>query len=316
MSLEIIKKGMLDTLQDGGRFGYQHLGITTNGPMDQFSSQLANALVGNELSEGVMEICFPAAHVRFLSAAIVAITGADFEATIHGQRIPLNTPIAVSSGTELRFKNNRGGRFGYLAVRNGFQIEKWLGSASTNLKAKVGGLGRALVKGDRLDFKQEFVVDETSIFPWSFPLQKNDSVIRCIEGNEFDWLTKLSQQQFYKQSFAISSTSDRMAYRLEGAALKQATKKELLSTVAHFGTIQLLPNGQLVCLMADHQTTGGYPRIAQVIAADLPTLAQQRPNDAISFQPVSLEDAEDLLLEQHTLLKQIQYSCRFKFRET
>jgi antagonist of KipI len=263
-----------------------------------------------------MEICFPAAHLRFLSAAIVAITGADFEATIHGQRIPLNTPIAVSSGTELRFKKNRYGRFGYLAVRNGFQIEKWLGSASTNLKAKVGGLGRALVKGDRLDFKQECTVDETSIFPWSFPLQKNDSVIRCVEGNEFDWLTKLSQQQFYKQSFAISSTSDRMAYRLEGAALKQATKKELLSTVAHFGTIQLLPNGQLVCLMADHQTTGGYPRIAQVIAADLPTLAQQRPNDAISFQPVSLEDAEDLLLAQHTLLKQIQYSCRFKFRET
>jgi antagonist of KipI len=107
-----------------------------------------------------------------------------------------------------------------------------------------------------------------------------------------------------------------MAYRLEGAALKQATKKELLSTVAHFGTIQLLPNGQLVCLMADHQTTGGYPRIAQVIAADLPTLAQQRPNNAISFQLVSLEDAEDLLLAQHTLLKQIQYSCRFKFRET
>jgi antagonist of KipI len=316
MSLEIIKKGMLDTLQDGGRFGYQHLGITTNGPMDQFSSQLANALVGNELSEGVMEICFPAAHLRFLSAAIVAITGADFEATIHGQRIPLNTPIAVSSGTELRFKKNRYGRFGYMAVRNGFQIEKWLGSASTNLKAKVGGLGRALVKGDRLDFKQECTVDETSIFPWSFPLQKNGSTIHCLDGSEFDWLTKSSQQQFYKQSFAISSTSDRMAYRLEGAALKQATKKELLSTVAHFGTIQLLPNGQLVCLMADHQTTGGYPRIAQVIAADLPTLAQQRPNDAISFQPVSLEDAEDLLLAQHTLLKQIQYSCRFKFRET
>ena len=313
MSLEIIKSGMLDTLQDGGRLGYQHLGINTNGPMDPFSFQLANALVGNELSEGVIEMCFPAAHIRFLSAAVVAITGADFEATIHGQRIPLNTPIAVSSGTDLRFKKNRSGRFVYLAVRNGFKIEKWLGSVSTNLKAKVGGLGRALAKGDHMDFKQEFVADETRIFPWSYPLQKNGSTIHCLDGNEFDWLTKASQQQFYKQSFAISSTSDRMAYRLEGTALKQATKKELLSTAAHFGTIQLLSNGQPVCLMADHQTTGGYPRIAQVIAADLPMVAQQRPQDAISFQRVSLEEAEDLSVAQHTLLKQIQYSCRFKF---
>jgi antagonist of KipI len=315
MSLEIIKSGMLDTLQDGGRYGYQHLGINPNGPMDCFSMQLANALVGNELNEGIIEICFPSATFRFLSSAIISITGADLDAAINGKSVSLNRPIAISIGDELRFKQNRNGRFGYIAVRGGFQIQKWLGSVSTHLKAKIGGVSRALKKGDRLDFNQEIVVDETRTFPWGFPLQKNESIIRCLEGNEFGWLAKKSQQDFYKQQFTVSPTSDRMAYRLEGTSLIQTNKKELLSTVAHFGTLQLLPNGQLVCLMADHQTTGGYPRMAQVIAADLPSMAQQKPGDTFSFQRVSLEEAENLALVQINELRQIQFSCRLKWKQ-
>lgn len=325
MSIEIIKAGMTDSIQDGGRFGFQHLGINPNGAMDLNAMKIANALVGNELNEAVIEMSFPASTFRFTRPALVALSGADFSAKLNGQHIPLNQPVLVASGSELKFTKVVDGVWCYLAVRGGLEIHDWLGSKSTNTKAIVGGFaGRFSKKGDRLGLNMNMEVTETKVFPWRanvsefyIPRSKStQTIIRCIQGNEIDWLTKKSKQNFLKKEFTISRQSDRMGYRLTGMPLKQSKKQELLSTAVSFGTIQVLPNGEPIVLMADHQTTGGYPRMAHVIGADRSRLVQCKPNERLLFSFVSIQEAEDLLMIQGRSLRQLQEACKFKLRET
>ena len=319
MSLEVVRAGLLDTIQDGGRFGYQHLGINPNGVMDKLAMHIANALVGNAYNEAVIEMAFPAAIFIFNNACLIALSGADFGATINGRSIPINHPIAIPSKSELKFTKNNSSSFSYLAVQHGFEIQQWLNSASTNLKATVGGCkGSALKKGDFISFKQNrFTFSEASVFPWSpiVSFYNEPQLIHCIKGVEFDWLAKTSQKKLLKNSFVIITRSDRMGYCFQSEALVKLKDTELLSTAVQFGTVQLLPSGQLICLMADHQTTGGYPRVAQVIQSDLPKLAQRKPNESITFKFVSLKEAEDRLVKQFQQLQQIQTSCRLHLNQ-
>jgi antagonist of KipI len=327
MSIEVIKAGMADSIQDGGRFGVQHLGINPNGAMDLNAMKIANALVGNNLNVAVIEMSFPASTLRFSRPALIALSGADFTAKLNGQHITLNQPVRVAPGSELKFTKVLDGVWCYLALRGGFEIHDWLGSKSTNAKANVGGFeGRYLKKGDELCFNLSIEKAETKIFPWranvsdyfwSVRTQTKlvKPMIRCIQGNEFDWLTKKSQQDFLKRDFTISRQSDRMGYRLIGTPLKQTKNQELLSAGVSFGTLQLLPNGELIALMADHQTTGGYPRMAHVIGVDRSRLVQCKPNEKISFSFVSIQEAEDLLLIQERSLRQLQEACKFEIRE-
>lgn len=324
MSLEVIKAGIADSVQDEGRFGFQHLGINPNGVMDLNAMKVANALVGNELNEAVIEMSFPASTFHFNKPALIALSGAHFSVRLNGKNIPLNQPICVASGSELKFTKAVQGAWCYLAVQGGFELDNWLGSASTNTKAKVGGVnGRTLKKGDVLFFRREKDNRETIIFPWGANVTEfyNDesdssqSSVRCIQGNEFDWLTRKSKQDFLKREFTISRESDRMGYRLTGLSLEKSGKQELLSTAVSFGTIQVLPNGEPIVLMADHQTTGGYPAIAHVIGADRSRLVQAKPGEKLLFSFVSVQEAEDLLLIQERSLRQLQEACKFKHRE-
>ncbi|MBX2947567.1 MAG: biotin-dependent carboxyltransferase family protein [Cyclobacteriaceae bacterium] len=323
MSIEVIKAGMADSVQDTGRFGYQHLGINPSGVMDQNAMKIANALVGNPLNEAIVEMSFPAAALRFNSPAVICISGADFTPKLNGRNIPVNQPVVVTSGSELKFTKMMHGAWCYLAVQGGYELTEWLGSDSTSTKAKAGGMeGRFLKKGDIISFSKQIKEAVTKVFPWRAdvsefyePAPMKMQPVRCIQGNEFDWLTKGSQKDFLKHNFIVSRQSDRMGYRLEGTESKQSKKQELLSTAVSFGTIQLLPNGELIALMADHQTTGGYPRIAHVITADRSRLAQCRPAEKISFSFVDIKEAEALLLKQEQSLSQLQQACKFKLRE-
>jgi len=321
MSLEVIKAGMADSIQDIGRYGYQHVGINPNGAMDLNAMKIANALVGNELNEAIMELNFPASSFYFDHAAIISLSGADFSAKLNGKSIPINQPLIIPEKSELRFSKVVSGSVGYLAIHGGFELDSWLNSFSTNLKAKAGGVsGRYLKEGDKLKFRKRVArkIRQVQILPWHanisdfYASHKN---IRCITGNEFDWLTKKSQADFQKKDFVISPQSDRMGYRLKGIALKQSNKQELLSTAVTFGTIQLLPNGELIILMADHQTTGGYPRIGHVITVDRSVFVQHKPNEKLSFQFITLEEAEVLAVAQSKSLAQLQVSCRLKLME-
>lgn len=319
MSLKVLKAGISDTVQDTGRFGFQHQGINPTGSMDMNAMKVANALVGNELSGAVLELNFPASSFLFQQSALIALSGADFTAKLEGKNIPIHKPVFVPAGSELKFSKVVHGSRCYMAVQGEFDLPAWLDSRSTNTKANAGGFeGRVLKRNDELLLNTESnFADTVMVLPWTVNVSEfySGETFRCIRGNEFTWLTKKSQQQVCKESFTVSSQSDRMGYHLKGLNLRQTKKRELLSTAVTFGTMQLLPNGDLIVLMADHQTTGGYPRLAHVISADRSRLAQCRPNEKITFQFIGLGEAESLAASQSRSLLQIQSSCKLKLNE-
>lgn len=301
MSLVIQNNSLLTTIQDLGRNNYRSLGINPNGVMDTAAMHLINVLLGNNENEAVIEIHFPAPKILFEKDALIALGGADFGAKIDGKPIENWQIVSIEKGQILSFDKKIWGNRLYLSIKGGFRIESWLGSKSTNLKAKYGGIkGRILQKGDKLDFKVNnhklTVKSLPKISQHSLPYNRLH-IIRVIEGAEFNLLTPLSVENLLKQTFRISNNSDRMGFRLESEPLHLLHEKELISSAVTFGTIQLLPNGQLIVLMADHQTTGGYPRIGNVVSTDLPTLAQLGTNDIFKFKVVSLEEAENLTLQ-------------------
>ena len=319
MSLKIIKAGILDTIQDSGRYGYQHLGINPTGTMDSFSAQLANALLGKKLDTLVIEIHFPASVFLFEKTAVACISGADFSATLNDQPIPLHQPFIAPENSRLQFKRWISGTRCYLSLLHDLQVEEWLQSASTNLKAFAGGWkGRKLLKDDCILYKEKsnLVIRTNSVDPTTLHWKASSLLINnkmdCIKGNEWNWLTAQAQELFQNTNFTISRFSDRMGYRLDSKPLIAVQHKDLVSSAVNFGTVQLLPNGQLIILMADHQTTGGYPRLAHVSSTSLSSLAQLNPKDEIRFQFISLLEAEDNLLQQQRYLEQLRNTCKLK----
>ena len=322
MSLQIIKAGILDTIQDQGRYGYQHLGINPGGVMDRYASQLANALLGKGLQHPVIEIHFPSSKILFQKETIICVTGADFTPTINSKKFPINHPVAVNKNTELHFEKKLSGARCYLSILHHLDVNKWMNSCSTNLVAAAGGFkGRPLQKKDNINFKNnpgyKYLADgnEFALLPWTIETTVLKKEIRFIKGNEWDWLTDDATKIFSESNFTISANSNRMGYRLQGNALKVKEEKQLISSGVTFGTIQLLPDGQLIVLMADHQTTGGYPRTGDVITADLPLLAQSNPGDEIKFTPVELAIAEEEFIQQQRDLQQIQTASKFKIEK-
>jgi antagonist of KipI len=323
MSLYIIKGGVLDTVQDGGRHGYQHLGINVGGVMDRFSARLANALLGKELDAPLLELHFPASTIRFSKEAVICITGADFTPTLNGVPVALNQPVAIARDSVLQFAHVREGSWCYLSLLNPLKLEPWLGSYSTHLKAEAGGFkGRALKKDDVLDFDKEERLtrylqnDPIHPLPWKavglHPLSGKDICI--LYGSEWNWLTAESREALLHNCHYVSPSSDRMGYQLAGEPLKVTNGEQLVSSAVSFGTVQLLPNGNLIVLMADGQTTGGYPRVAHVVSAHLPALAQLKPNEGFRFCMADGAKAEQKLAEQQAYLLALQKTCSIKMK--
>jgi antagonist of KipI len=324
MSLRIIKAGVFDTIQDLGRYGFQHLGINPGGAMDRFAAQAVNMLVGIDIHDPVIELHFPASIFLFECEAMIAIGGADFSASINGEDISLWQPLIVAKNSVLQFQKWKQGARCYLAVREKLNVQKWMGNYGTNTKAASGGIdGRPLQKDDVITFREEnkynhFLKDEDfTILHWKADITWNNAPIdriAVVAGNEWDWLTEQSKGEFLKGPFVIDALADRMGYRLQGT-LKSKENSELISSAVSFGTIQLLPSGEMIILMADHQTTGGYPRIGHIASAHLPSLAQKQPGERIYFRLTDQEQAEDLLLKQHQHLVQLQNACKFRLEE-
>lgn len=320
MRLKIIRAGLLDTVQDDGRYGYQHLGINPGGAMDRFSASLANALLGNELAAPVIEMHFPASAFLFDGPCVVCLTGADFTPTVNGVSVPHHQPLFINGGAVLKFDAPKTGTRCYLALLNEWRLPKWLNSYSTNLKAAAGGYkGRKLMKGDELRFASlPLSQTDTGAFvalPWRYnqPVYKSND-IGFLLGNEWTWLDTKSQTALLNNRFTITTVSDRMGYRLQGEALHQRRRESLISSAVSFGTMQLLSSGQLIVLMADHQTTGGYPRIGHVITAHLSTLAQMKPGEELKFVMTTIERAEEKAALQRQALSRLQNNCSHKMQ--
>ncbi len=329
MSILIQNPGILTTIQDAGRFGFRRFGINPNGAMDATAARLINILLDNDEGEAVLEIHFPAAEIAFEEDAVFALGGADFAATLNDEKLENWKYYHAEKGTILKFTGKISGNRAYLSVKGGFAVEKWLGSASTNLMANIGSFsGRKLQKNDRLSFRFQIpdsrfqIPDSNNQTPNTkdksrriansiLPFYSHFPTVRVVAGAEYESLTGLSEQNFRQKTFTVSQNSDRMGFRLNGEPLFLIETTELVSSAVNFGTIQLLPDGQLIVLMADAQTSGGYPRIAHVIETDLPLVAQLGANDRVAFEIISVEEAENIMLEHENDLNFLRVGCKF-----
>jgi len=312
MSLLFKKPGILTTIQDLGRSGWQSYGINPNGVMDATAARLANILLGNNENEAVLEMHFPAGEFEFETDCSFAIAGADLGASLSGNEINNWSSAIAEKGDLLKFTERRTGTRAYLAVAGGFEINEWLGSVSTNLVAGIGGLaGRQIKAGDRIGLRDPRVVKPRRIGPSMIPRYSRFPTVCVTAGAEFDLLTAVSERTFMSEGFMLTLDSNRMGFRISGGPLFLLSNKEMVSAAVTFGTIQLLPDGQLVVLMADHQTSGGYPRIANVIAADLPLLAQLSPGDGVGFHIISIDEAESIAARFEEDLCTLRLGVRF-----
>jgi antagonist of KipI len=303
MSIQILKSGILTSVQDLGRRNFRRFGINPNGVMDAAATRLINVLLGNDENEAVLEMHFPAAEILFEENAFFAVGGADFSARLGDAATENWRPFYAEKGSVLRFAEKKSGSRAYFSVKGGFAVEKWLGSAATNLKAGIGGFdGRSLRQNDRLHFRRPAAakIEQRISFKISaglLPFYSRFPAVRVVEGAEFGLLTAGGRETFLHEDFTVSHDSDRMGFRLSGTPLRAAEKKEIISSAVNFGTVQLLPDGQLIILMADHQTSGGYPRLANVISVDRPLLGQLGEGDKAAFHRVTLAEAENLQIE-------------------
>ena len=313
MSLLVAKPGILSTIQDLGRSGYRDLGINPNGVMDRAALRIINTVLGNSQGEAALELHFPAGEYVFEKDCSFAIGGADFGARLNGFEIRSWSTIPAAKGDILTFSERRSGSRAYLAVAGGFAVDEWLGSKSTNLTAYVGGFhGRKLATHDRVEFAGPKITRAASAGPSLIRPNSHFPTVRVIAGAEYQTLTAISEQELLRSAFTLTEKVDRMGYRLTGPSLFPLEEKALLSAAVTFGAVQLLPDGQLIVLMADHQTSGGYPRIANVIEADLPLLAQLSPGDGVSFHLVSVAEAERARRDLDRGLKLLQVGIALK----
>lgn len=327
MAIEVTRPGLLATIQDKGRFGMQKYGVVVSGAQDIFSLQVANLLVGNELSEAVIEIAMYGSSYIFTKDHMIAITGADLQPMLDGKPVPLWRPIFVPKGSEIIFGSAKHGCYAYVAIAGGLNIETQYGSKSTYIRANIGGVkGRALQKKDKIsigkltalqsdmfaqllkkDQPPSWFVKYDNVLPFA-----ETETLYVLKGSEINYFTEESINQFIENEYMLTPRADRMGYAFQGSELKRRKSKELLSEGVTFGTVQVPSSGQPIILMADRQTTGGYPKLAQVISAHLPRLSQLKPKQYVRFQFVTIEEAEKAYIEMYRYIYELKRSIEFR----
>jgi len=294
--------------------GFLGAGVPGSGAMDRLALRLANMLVGNPEGAPGLETTMAGPVLHFKSEAVVAVCGATFTGVRSWQ------PFWVKAGESLSLTDLESGCRGYLAVAGGFAVPQVLGSASTYLRAGLGGFeGRMLRKGDRLAVGPSAYaipadIEHWHISPAVLPAYSTQPVVRVTKGTQWDWFSEEAQYKFFENRYDVLPKSDRMGLRLFGAQLTLNAPREMVSEAVAHGSIQVPPEGQPIVLMADRQTIGGYPKIADVISVDLPLLAQLRPGDSVIFTSVSLVLAQELFLAQEHALGHLHEGLAEKYR--
>ncbi len=293
--------GLLTTVQDRGRYGYQRYGMPVSGAMDVFSLELANLLVGNDHGDACLEATISGPELEFTGSTWIAITGADMDPHLNGMGIPMNTAIDVRPGDRLVFRGLRSGCRAYIAFAGGIAVPPVMGSRSTYLRAGIGGLnGRSLMPGDELPLGESVGKPRLKKIPEGLIHEyKHEQTIRIISGPEAHYFEIAGLRSFLSTEYTVTAQSDRMGYRLSGEPIKH--KEGMTNNISagiSLGTVQVPGDGQPIILMADRQTSGGYARIANVITADLTLIAQMRPGDIVRFREISMDNAQHLYLER------------------
>jgi antagonist of KipI len=305
----VIKPGMLTTVQDAGRWGFQARGVPVAGPMDPVSHRLANALVGNARDAALLEITLLGPELEFEDERLVAVAGADFELLLDGRPAPPHAPFTVSAGSHLRFGARRLGARAYLAVSGGITVAPVLGSRATHLISGMGGvLGRALVGGDRLPLGDPSRRQGTALAPQNAVVALPDrrAILRVLAGPQADHFAPGALDLLQSAPYLVGPQSDRMGYRLDGPKLTHLRGADIISDATPLGVLQVPASGQPILLMADRQTAGGYPKIATVIAADMALAGQLAPADTITFVVCTPRDALTALIAQERALMAVE----------
>lgn len=305
--IEVRAPGLLTTVQDLGREGFGPMGVSPSGAADPVALRIGNRLVGNAEGAAGLEMTLLGGTFVFPERAEIALTGADFHATLDDTAVALWSSTEVRAAQTLRMGPTRSGARCYLCVRGGIDVKLFLGSASTHLLSGLGGFeGRALRKGDVLkigvasgSFRTFRKRSAAARAVAQLALRK---VLRVTAGPQSDWFSEEAQEMFYAGTYRVAEESNRMGLRLKGAAIATRCAAEMISEGVSLGAVQITAGGLPIILFVEQQTTGGYPKIANVISADLSSLGQLRPRDEIHFELVEMETARALLVEQEKLL--------------
>jgi len=319
--IRVRESGLFTTVQDLGREGFAFLGVSASGAADAISLRLGNRLLGNAEGAAGLEMTLLGGTFIFPQGATGALTGSDFGATLDGERVDLWTTFAVKPGQTLRLGPTCSGARCYLCVRGGIAVEPFLGSASTHILSGLGGFeGRALRKGDVLHMgAASGLARERRLSARAVKMAEPRRVLRVTPGPQSDWFDEASEPLFYGSTYRVAEDANRMGLRLEGAAIpmpRDDTWQEetggnagpsrgtggMVSEGVTLGAVQVPDGGMPIILFVEQQTTGGYPKIANLISADFHSLGQLRPRDEIRFERVAWETARSLLSEQEELM--------------
>jgi antagonist of KipI len=306
MTIQVRQPGLLTTVQDLGRYHQAHLGISPAGAADPLALRVANLLIGNQQGAAALEMTLVGATLEFEQACLVALAGSDADCTMAGEAVPLWEAIQVPAGAVLACRAIKTGARLYLAVQGGIEVPLLMGSASTHLAGKFGGIqGRQLKKGDSLHLVRGPASGIRKLRPGATEQFYPAGPIRVTRGLQQNWFAQQALETFFSSTYTVSDESNRSGLRLKGEPLQPRTTSQLLTEGVPLGAIQVPRDGQPILLLGDQQTTGGYPKIANVIAADMHRAGQLRPREHVRFAEVEISRAVALLQEQEQWLKQI-----------
>jgi len=320
MNLSVTQAGFLTSVQDLGRNGFRQFGVSLGGALDSHALRVANLLIGNNESDAGLEITFGGLRIRLGDRRVIAWCGGGFDIRSGSTPLPAGHACVLDAGDEFAINQPKIGCRAWLTISGGIDMPLVLGSRSTDLRAKFGGLnGRALRDGDELplgsqpEFSRSLVdlLREQRVASWSSPAEwsstaKTETVLRVIRGVDWARFHEVTIQRLTSDAFIVSPDSDRMGVRFDGPELRRIDDVELISEAVAPGTIQIPPRGRPIVLLGDCQTIGGYPKIAHVITVDLSLVAQLRAGDHVRFSEVSMADAHRLLLERERQLERFR----------
>jgi antagonist of KipI len=302
-TLTVLAPGLLTTVQDLGREGYGPIGVSASGAADALSLRIGNKLVGNP-ERAALEMTLLGGAFQFSQDATFALAGADFGVTLEDRAVPLCATVSIHPGQTLKFGPTKSGARAYLCIRGGIAVPELLGGRSTHLLSGIGGFeGRALRKGDVLPIGNATNLSSPQPFNerWR-PLLAPRKTIRVTQGPQWANFSEATRENFSAQTYVVTEEANRMGIRLRGQQFELASTGEMITEGVSLGAIQITPSGQPIILFVEQQTTGGYPKIANVIAADLSSVGQLRPRDEIRFELVTMEAAQEFYREQERLL--------------
>jgi len=304
LTIRILNPGLQTTIQDLGRNGYSHYGVSSSGAADDLSFRLGNLIVGNKENLAAIEMTLLGGDYKFDIDANISLTGSKFDAKIEGESLHFYKNIPIQSGQVLSIGQSLQGSRCYLAVRGGIDINDVLSAKTTHLTSKIGGVdGRSLKKDDVLIIGEEQKLLNPIII--NEMLDINMSKLLIIKGLQSNYISKSTWKIFLNQEYIVSNLSNRMGIRLEGNSLKLDNENEIITEGVPLGAIQLPSNGYPIISFVEHQTTGGYPKIANVISSELHKVGQLKPGDKFQFELVSLEEAEALRHEREFYIKRM-----------